>query len=148
MNTEAFVFRMAKRAVLVSGLFITGLACAANPVDPVSNPRHLGYPEVKMELPDYDEPFQRDGVMRQPERFKQMVPGITADDVLALIGRPLNESEAAQGGPWQYNFTFQLPGSQNYIVCQYKVLFDQSGVVEGQFWRRHQCLDIVNGAAG
>ncbi len=128
----------------IAALWAAGAAQAANPIDPVSNPDKLDYPDVQMELPDYDEPFQRDGVMSQPQRFRQIVPGLPAAEVVRLIGRPLEGASA--GATWDYNFTFRLPRSENYIVCQYKVVFDARQQVKEAAWRRHQCLDIVNGA--
>lgn len=131
-------------AIAALALWAAGAAQAANPIDPVSNPGKLDYPDVQMELPDYDEPFQRDGVMSQPQRFRQIVPGLPAAEVVRLIGRPLEGASA--GATWDYNFTFRLPRSENYIVCQYKVVFDTRQQVKEAAWRRHQCLDIVNGA--
>ncbi len=136
--------RRAAAGAAILALWAAGAAQAANPVDPVSNPGKLSYPDVQMELPDYDEPFQRDGIMSQPQRFRQIVPGLPAADVVRLIGRPLESGPA--DGAWNYNFTFRLPRSQNYMVCQYKVVFDAEQRVEEAAWRRHQCLDIVNGA--
>lgn len=148
MNTDTFVLRTLKRASFISALCVAG-AVWANPIDPVSNPKRLDYPEVHMNLSDYDEPFQRNGLISQPEVFKQVVPGMVAEDVVALIGRPLNGGDmATQDTPWDYNFTFRMRNSEHYIVCQYKVVFDQEHKVERGFWRRHQCLDIVDGTAG
>ncbi len=150
MQAGNFIFRStgARRAVwtaiATATLWTAGAAQAANPVDPVSNPGKLTYPDVQMELPDYDEPFQRDGVMTQPQRFRQIVPGVPAPEVVRLIGQPLEGEPGAEA--WHYNFTFQLPRSQNFMVCQYKVVFDGQQQVKEAAWRRHQCLDIVNGA--
>jgi len=148
MNIDMWISRAARRGFLASSLLAASLAWAANPIDPVSNPKRLDYPEVHMTLPDYDEPFQRTGIMEQPELFRKVAPGMTSGQVAALLGQPLNGGEATQSRLWDYNFTFRLPRSQNYIVCQYKVVFDQESRVENAYWRRHQCLDIVKGAAG
>ena len=124
-------------ALLASGLLAAGMAWA-NPIDPVSNPQRLSYPDIHMLMSDYDEPFQRDGVVIEPARFHQMTQGMSADQVVALIGQPLNANASTKepDNQWDYN-----------IVCQYKVVFDQDQKLENGYWRRHQCLDIVNGAA-
>lgn len=146
MNINARIARAAKNLMMASGLLVAGVSWAANPVDPVSNPERLAYPEVHMELPDYDEPFQRAGVMSEPQRLRQLTLGMAADQVVTLLGRPLNEEAAAQSRYWDYNFTFKMPRSEHYIVCQYKVILDQERKLEKAFWRRHQCLDIANSA--
>lgn len=147
MNIDARIARAAKNMIVASGLLVAGVAWAANPIDLVSNPEGLAYPEVHMKLPDYDEPFQRNGVMFQPQRLHQLKPGMTAGEVVTLLGRPLNEGTAAQSRYWDYNFTFTMPESEHYIVCQYKVVFDQDNLLEKGFWRRRQCLDIADGGA-
>ncbi|MCK9507108.1 MAG: hypothetical protein M0Q54_01600 [Pigmentiphaga sp.] len=124
-----------------AALWMTGAAQAANPIDRVSNPERLNYPDVEMELPDYDEPFQRPGVMTQTQRFQQIVAGLPAQEVVRLIGQPLEADSKADA--WHYNFTFQLPHSQNYLVCQYTVVLEGEHVKTAA-WRRRQCLDLVN----
>lgn len=146
MNIETRIARAAKNVILASGLLVAGASWAANPVDPISNPESLAYPEVHMDLPDYDEPFQRAGIMLEPQRLSQMAPGMAAEQVVTLLGWPLNEEGAAQSRHWDYNFTFKMPGSGHYLVCQYKVVLDQDRKLEKAFWRRHQCLDIANSA--
>lgn len=148
MNIDTWISRVARHGFLASGLLAASLASAANPIDPVSNPNRLDYPDVHMSLPDYDEPFQRAGVMAQPELVRKLTRGMSSGQVVALLGLPLKEEEAVESRLWDYNFTFRLPHSQHYIVCQYKVVFDQDSKVEDAYWRRHQCLDIVKGAAG
>lgn len=150
MKTDVLLRRSAAGLALLA---LAGLmtACSTqqagrNPIDPVSNPDKLSYPDVEMKIPDYDEPFKRDGVMTQPERFRQIVPGMPAAEVERLIGKPLEVAGGASGREWNYDFTFILPRSQNYLVCQYKVVFDGAQQVSGSAWRRHQCLDIVNNA--
>lgn len=133
-------------AFLLSGLLAAGMAWA-NPIDPVSNPERLSFPDIRMKMSDYDEPFQRDGVLTKPEIFQQIKQGMNANQVVALIGQPLNANTQSQDKQWDYNFKFLMPVSDNHIVCQYKVVFDQNQLLENGYWRRHQCLDIVNGVA-
>lgn len=147
MNIDARIARVARNVIMASGLLVATASWAANPVDPVSNPERLAYPEVHMELADYDEPFQRIGIMSEPQRLHQMKPGMTAGDVVALLGRPLNEEDAMQSREWDYNITLKMPQSEHYIVCQYKVILDQDRKLDRAFWRRHQCLDIVSRVA-
>ncbi len=144
MNTGIFTSGRIMRVaiVMLTGLLAIGVTQArSNPVDPISNPNGLEYPSIKMDIPDYDEPFQRDGVMFRTEVFGQIKSGVSGSDVEKLIGKPLNESRGSQ---WHYTFKFVLPQSKNYMVCQYKVVFDSAQKVLETAWRREQCLDIVS----
>ncbi|MBP6018354.1 MAG: outer membrane protein assembly factor BamE [Burkholderiaceae bacterium] len=149
MNAGMFITGHAVRVavVVLAGLLATGVTQArSNPVDPISNPNGLEYSDIKMNIPDYDEPFRRDGVMSRTEVFRQIKSGVLGNEVEALIGKPLNESSVRE---WNYTFKFVLPQSKNYMVCQYKVVFDSAQKVLETVWRREQCLDIVStGSAG
>jgi len=151
MNTGNLVSGFGKRMAVaaLAGLLTMGAAVQvlANPVDPVSNPNRLDYSNILMDIPDYDEPFRRDGVMSRPQVFTQIVAGMPATDVESMIGRPLAESAGPRGTEWDYNFKFVMPQSENLMVCQYKVVLDQQRQVLETVWRRQQCLNIVNSAA-
>lgn len=138
--------RPAIAAVLAVGLLVaTGSALAhKNPVDPISNPQGLEFSNVEMELPDYAPPFQRDGQLEETRAaYNDVQPGMTQPQIRTLLGKPLNAGAGSEGAEWNYNFTLVLPTSTNYIVCQYKVVFDDDNRVKAGVWRRNQCLDIA-----
>ena len=150
MNTDRIFSGRAQAvasAALLSALLWMPAAHAAPP-DPVSNPDKLDYSVVRMDTPDYDAPFQREGEFSTPDRYHAITPGLSAAQVTQLLGQPLDRSSGAEGEEWNYNVTLRMPASENYLVCQYKVVFDgQEEAVKDLVWRRHQCLDIVNGTA-
>ena len=112
-----------------------------NPVDRVSNPGALDFPDVQVRLPDLNAPFVRDGVVTEPHRFAAIVPGLPQADVSAALGQP----HRRQGGQWGYDFKFAMPQSQSYLVCQYKVVFDEHQNVSDTAWRRRQCQQLTSG---
>ncbi|MDQ0073391.1 outer membrane protein assembly factor BamE (lipoprotein component of BamABCDE complex) [Variovorax boronicumulans] len=122
----------------------THVAARDNPVDAVSNPDKLDYRDVEARRPDFKEPFLRDGIVSRPERFREIKPGINQAQVLAVLGQALRQQPGALGTEWDYQFKFQMPRSANYLVCQYKVVFDGSQTVRSAVWRRRQCLDLVS----
>lgn len=134
-----------------TAMALAGIASSAharnNPVDLVSNPNRMSYENVTMELPDYAPPFQREGVVREPVEFVKLVPGLTAEAVVAQLGEPVSKTQGKKGGEWDYNITFRMPASGHYVVCQYQLVFNEQNVVTDTVWRRRQCLDIVNLAA-
>ena len=138
---------MRAAAIACAGLLAAGVAQArSNPVDPISNPNALKYSDVHMTIPKYDEPFQRDGIVQRPEIFRQISAGMTGGAVQGLIGAPIRQERGARGTEWDYHFKFVMPQSSNYLVCQYKVVFDEAQQVREAVWRRHQCADIVAAA--
>ncbi|WP_225783764.1 outer membrane protein assembly factor BamE [Xenophilus sp. Marseille-Q4582] len=126
-------------------LWLAGCATGHhNPVDATSNPDKLSYQDVEARRPDFKEPFLRDGVVSEPARFAALTAGTPAARVQELLGQPLQKSAGPRGPEWDYHFKFRMPQSQNYLVCQYKVVFDGAGqAVRETVWRRQQCLDLV-----
>lgn len=116
----------------------------ANPVDTLSNPSKLRYDNVNASRPDLDEPFLRDGVVDQPQRFHAIKPGLTMSQVHKLLDQPLKQQQGERGLEWDYNFKFRMSASENYVVCQYKVVFDAQQTVVDAVWRRRQCLDLAS----
>ena len=150
-SSEDEAMKMIRTLTLGSTMWATALlaGCVAighhNPVDPVSNPHALDYSDVYMRHPDFDEPFVRDGIVSEPQRLRAIQAGLTEAQGVAALGQPLQVQDGPLGVEWDYDFKFLMPQSQNYLVCQYKVVFDDQQVVRDAVWRRRQCLDLVKG---
>lgn len=142
--------RLSLTAVLAAGLLAAASSAWAydNPVDPVSNPQGLQFSDVEMDMPKYAAPFQRTGRTGDKAVFAEIVAGLPASQVQSLLGQPLAKTQGKQGSEWNYNFVLRLPQSENHIVCQYKVVFDDNQQVSETTWRRDQCLNIAQQAAG
>ena len=144
------VLNVLRLAALASAVLATATTVAAhtNPVDSVSNPQKLEYQDVEARRPDFAPPFLRDGVVNDPYLIKQIVAGTTLEQVVTAVGQPLKKSSGKSGTEWDYNLKFLLPASENYMVCQYKLVMDDGKqVVEQAVWRRSQCKDIVDSAS-
>ena len=133
-------------ALLAAGLMVaTAAAARDNPVDAVSNPHKLEFRDVEARSPDFKASFLRDGVVTQPAGFRQIAAGLPQTQVGTLLGQPVRQGSGARGAEWDYNFKFRLPQSENFLVCQYKVVFDaQTQTVREAVWRRQQCQDLVS----
>lgn len=130
---------------LVASLLLSGCANSwhSNPVDNVSNPAHYSYQDVSIRPASLDEKFVRQGSHQQAESVKEIKPGMSQTQVTSLLGSPAVQDHS--GGQWEYDIKMQLPDSQNYIICQYKVIFDRkTDQVSAVAWRRQQCLQLVN----
>lgn len=103
------------------------------------NPHGLDYSNVTMERPDYDEPFQRDGRRVPTVQILAVKPGISAAQVRELLGAPLSTENGQRGPEWNYNLELDA-ADEDFIVCQYKVVFEGDGTtVRETSWRRYQC---------
>lgn len=58
-------------------------------------------------------------------------------------GEALKQQRRALGTECDYHFKFQMTQSANYLVGQYKIMFDGNQPVHRAVWRRRQCLDLV-----
>lgn len=128
---------------IVTSTIATLLALLLAPAAHADQPAALDYDDVDMARPDFGEPFRRDGRSVQLENILQVVPGASADQVRALVGDPVRTGHGARGPEWDYDFKLDL-ADEDFIVCQYKVVFDagHEQVVETQ-WRRYQCRDAA-----
>lgn len=110
-----------------------------NPVDRVSNPAALSYSDVHIDPRQLHEPFVRHGVVAEPKLFATITPGLEQAQVQTLLGAPLQRRR----GEWDYDFQLKMENSGNYLVCQYKVVFDKGQRVRDTVWRRRQCQQLV-----
>ncbi len=141
---------LASAAAMVGAALLTA-GCVAighnNPVDPVSNRDELKFSDVSIDRPDFRDPFVRDGVVSEPVQLRRITAGLTPEQVRQALGQPLQEQDGARGREWDYNFKFRMPQSTNYLVCQYKVVFDAAtSAVRETVWRRRQCQELVAAA--
>lgn len=131
------------------GLCMAGPALAGhrNPADAVSNPNGLRFTDVDGNRAGFTEVFVRDGAAVESSRFREIAAGVPQAKVQTLLGHPLLAGNGKRGTEWDYTFKFLLAPSQNYVVCQYKVVFDDQQMVREQVWRRRQCQDLAQTAA-
>jgi outer membrane protein assembly factor BamE (lipoprotein component of BamABCDE complex) len=125
----------------------TGTAIAGrstNPVDRISNPAARDFTNVQVGAPDMGTPFVRDGVIMEPQLFTTVKPGLAQAQVRSMLGEPLRQ-QGSDGLTWDYNFQLRLPQSSNFLVCQYKVRFDERQLVRDTVWRRRQCQHLTDG---
>ena len=133
-------FAVAALLAAVHTVATSGIAYAgqSNPVDRVSNPASRDYTDVNIGPRELHEPFVRDGVVAEPRLFATITPGLEQAQVQALLGAPLRR----KGREWDYNFQLKMQQSENYLVCQYKVVFDEYQAVRNTVWRRRQCQQL------
>jgi len=131
--------------VTLFGLVMTAAPVLAqsNPVDRVSNPNALDFTNVEVSPQEMNPPFVRHGLVVEPQRLSSIGTGISGADVSAVLGEPLRKY-GARDAEWDYNVRLKMPQSENYLICQYKIVFDQHDLVLETVWRRRQCAQIAS----
>ena len=139
MKKTLLAIAIAGTAMLLANPYSTAAAADSRG----ANPHRLAYSDIEVDRPEFDEPFQRDGRLVPPASVLQVVAGRSADEVRGLIGEPVGTGQGARGPEWDYNLKLDL-ADEDFIVCQYKVVFDADSrkVVEA-WWRRYQCRDAM-----
>ncbi len=137
INTTTIV---AASLVAVYAITTGGVAHAQNnPVDRVSNPDAHSYTDVGIAPRDMNPPFVRDGFVIEPQRFVTITQGLEESQVQSLLGTP----QRRNGREWDYNVRIKMAQSDNFLICQYKVVFDEQQQVRETVWRRRQCQDLA-----
>ena len=141
MSKTTFLVAAALLAIGL-GSSVMGIGFAANPVDQVSNPAARDYTDVEISPQDMGTPFVRDGVVTDLQVFAAIRVGLTQGQVHAMLGAPLRKQNS-RSSEWDYDFRLKMQQSQNFLVCQYKVVFDERQLVRDTVWRRQQCQSLA-----
>ncbi|MGS0891208.1 outer membrane protein assembly factor BamE [Burkholderia stagnalis] len=98
-------------------------------------------------FPDPGTAWVADGVVANPGRLRQVVPGITENQVYLLIHEP-HFSEGTYGvRAWNYLFRFRTGPGNAFATCQYQVRFNAQRLVEATYWKDPACAQYVTPGA-
>ncbi|AIA73720.1 hypothetical protein FF32_02355 [Halomonas campaniensis] len=123
-----------RSTILAIGLAIGLAGCA-------SNPPPAGKDEIH--FPDLDNTYLKTGDFVEPDSVLRISEGQHKDQVRLLLGHP-HFSEGIFGvREWDYAFNFYTGNGNEYITCQYKLLFDREMRVTDTYWRDAQCPALL-----
>ncbi|NTX20459.1 outer membrane protein assembly factor BamE [Burkholderia cepacia] len=96
------------------------------------------------EFPDPGTAWVIGGVYADVRNLRQIVPGLTENQVYLLIREP-HFSEGSYGlRAWNYVFRIRTGGGNAaYMTCQYQVRFDKQRIVQATYWRDPACARYV-----
>lgn len=97
------------------------------------------FTDIGADFTTLDENFIRDGTFIPVPDIRGVEEGsnVIKRQVGGLLGSPNDVGSTPLDNNWLYNINLPLAGS-DYLVCQYRVSFQQD-VVVGTEWRRPQC---------
>ena len=120
-----------KQKIAIAALAAASLACSA------------AYAGDAVTFPDRDEAWLKEGTFPNIENLRKMMLGLSKNQVYALLEEP-HFSEGFFGvRKWNYIFNFRTGKGNEYITCQYQVIYD-SGTVQSTHWKEGECEALVS----
>lgn len=92
-------------------------------------------------FPELDTIVLQDGTFPNLDNLRQIGPGVTKDQLYALIGRPHFREGYFHVREWDYMFHFRK-GSE-IVTCQYKVIFDKNYLGQSFHWAPASCAELL-----
>ena len=93
-------------------------------------------------FPDPAWASMKEGTFVNVDDLRKVLPGLTKNQVLALVGAP-HFQEFAFTHVWNYIFDFRMQDGR-VAQCQYQVQYDSHMRVKATYWRNPQCEQFVN----
>lgn len=100
--------------------------------------------EGAVEFPEQGRSYLLEGDFIDPYSVQRVETGLSKDQVRLRLGKPHFSEGIFRVREWNYIFNFYTGEEREYIVCQYKVLFDDDGRVVRYHWNSNECTAFVN----
>ncbi|WP_158062145.1 outer membrane protein assembly factor BamE [Burkholderia catarinensis] len=98
-------------------------------------------------FPDPGTAWVAGGRLVSARDLRQVVPGITENQVYLLIHEP-HFSEGTYGvRAWNYLFKLRTGRADAFVTCQYQVQFDAHRLVQATYWKDPACAQYVTPGA-
>ncbi|WP_176472136.1 OmpA family protein [Vreelandella alkaliphila] len=126
---------MKNRSIIVAMGLVAGLAGCASSSQSTE--------DSEIRFPDLDSTYLKVGDFIEPDNVLRISEEQHKDQVRRLLGHP-HFSEGIFGvREWDYAFNFYTGNGNEYITCQYKLLFDREMRVTSTYWRDVQCPALL-----
>ncbi|MGY0552129.1 outer membrane protein assembly factor BamE [Vreelandella sp. 2A-K22] len=95
-------------------------------------------------FPEIDAAWQEKGNFVNVDNLRQMRPGVSKDQIYALLGRPHFQEGLFDVREWNYILHFRTgEAPDDYVTCQYQVQFDDAMLAESLHWRDPACATYL-----
>jgi OmpA-OmpF porin, OOP family len=133
--------RASLKGIALAALALALAACGNVSHNVAKDGRSAG--EVVWPAPTDTTPMHKGGTFPNLANLRQVRVGLNKQQVSDLIGYP-HFSEGIWGvREWNYVFNFRKAGSDEIVVCQYKVLFDEDKLARSFYWKPEACADLL-----
>lgn len=89
----------------------------------------------------------KEGTFPRVDDLRRIQPGISKDQLYALVGRPHFREGLGSVREWDYIFHFPGAGEGKPATCQYKVIFDKDMRGQTFHWLPASCAAHVDAPA-
>ena len=94
-------------------------------------------------FPERSSAWLKEGTFVNVDNLRQVAPGLTKNQVYALLQEP-HFSEGIFGvHVWNYIFNFRTGHGQDVVTCQYQIQFDNQYQVKATYWKDPACADLI-----
>ncbi len=87
--------------------------------------------------------WQKEGTFPNLDNLRAVRSGMTKDQLYASLDRPHFGEGMVGVREWDYIFNFRTTGDE-YVTCQYKVLFDKDMKARSFYWAPESCAAVLN----
>lgn len=92
-------------------------------------------------FPETDKAWLPEGTFPNPANVRLIGPGMSKDQLYALIGVPHFREGYAGVREWDYIFNFRKDGK--VVTCHYKIIYDKDYLAQSFHWMPESCADII-----
>jgi outer membrane protein OmpA-like peptidoglycan-associated protein len=97
---------------------------------------NVTFPEVGTE-------WLKSGTFVNVDNLRRVAPGLNKDQLYDLLGRPHFKTGMFAVKEWDYLFNFRTGKGDEFVSCQYKVLFDDDYVAKSLHWKEPSCAAFL-----
>ena len=94
-------------------------------------------------FPDLDDTYLETGDFIDPDAVLRIAQGQHKDQVRRLLGHPHFSEGIFNVREWDYAFNLYTREGNDYLTCQYKLMFDNDNRVESTHWLNPQCPALL-----
>ncbi|KWF20847.1 hypothetical protein WT56_29715 [Burkholderia pseudomultivorans] len=95
-------------------------------------------------FPARDSAWMKEGDFVNVDNLRQIGPGMTKNQIYALIGPPHFDEGVIFVRVWNYVFNFRTGRGDDFVTCQYQIRFDDHARVAATYWKEPDCALRVN----
>ncbi len=127
--------------ILALGLTGCGTSVVSRNVDDSGHAEEVVFPDIEKDA------WLKDGTYPRVDDLRLIKPGISKDQLYALVGRPHFREGMGTVREWDYIFHFPDAQDDKPATCQFKVIFDKQMKGQTFHWQPASCASRVDGPA-